>query len=508
MAELKGQNFVELNFEGSHIGIWEWPEVESSKLIWSDRSQEILGIELENRVLSLTSFRSIIHPDDIDEFFEKLNLHVTNNVNFNCEFRILREGSSGHWVQMKGQAKRGASGEALSMSGILLDIHDRKEVEIQTEESLAFLLNAEQASSIGSIKWNPLKDEVWVSKNAKRLLGLEEDHQGNSKETLNHIAQEEKENVLQSIYELASLKKDIDISFSMAAGQAKDLALKCSYYENEWTGGSYYIGLVQDQTELKTRERQVEELIANLKRSNEELEKFAYIASHDLQEPLRKIQTFGDRLLHISDALPDKEKHYIERMQNAAQRMQALIRDLLDYSRASRNDKANIWVDLNELFNILIDDLEGAIQHSGAKIEISELPTIKGNEKQLYRLFQNLLSNAIKFRMTEGIPEVKIRCEEVSAKVVKTMMGIKKPGKKKYYRIEIEDNGIGFEEEFAEKIFTIFQRLHGRNEYEGTGIGLAVCKKIVENHSGFIMAKSKVREGTSFFVFLPKTKKK
>lgn len=248
--------------------------------------------------------------------------------------------------------------------------------------------------------------------------------------------------------------------------------------------------------------RELEIKIEKLSRSNEELEQFAYVASHDLQEPLRKIRAFGERLaVKFRESLGEDGKDYIDRMQNAAARMQILIDDLLAYSKLSRSKEENVEVDLADIVKDVLNDLEIPIEQSKANVEVQPLPVVMAIRGQMRQLFQNIISNALKFNLPGNIPSIQLRTEIIDGAQVKVLNNVHK--KKQYCRITIKDNGIGFEEKFLERIFVIFQRLHGRSEYAGTGIGLAICKKIVENHNGHITAESKLNEGSSFIITLP-----
>lgn len=258
-----------------------------------------------------------------------------------------------------------------------------------------------------------------------------------------------------------------------------------------------------EELEKRVYQRTLELTKANedLNRSNEELEHFAYVASHDLQEPLRKITLFGERLFSShNETLDEDGKDYLQRMRNAAMRMQVLIDDLLTFSRISRPAEEFKLLDLNEILNEVLYDLEITIEQKKARINSESLPSIKGIPSQIHQLFQNLISNALKFNKSE--PLVTIKCKTVKAGDI-TLPSFN-PKHDSYYEITFQDNGIGFDEKYLEKIFIIFQRLHGRSEYQGTGIGLAICKKILENHSGYITASSKVNQGSTFYVYLPK----
>ena len=237
--------------------------------------------------------------------------------------------------------------------------------------------------------------------------------------------------------------------------------------------------------ELEVR---VQERTTELERKNRELQEFAFVASHDLSEPLRKVQAFGDLLKEKgSDHLSEQEKDYIARMTGAANRMQELLDALLRYSRVDTKGQEFRSVKLPDVVRDAATDLEVAIQSIGALLEIGSLPRVRGDANQLRQLFQNLIANAVKYHRSEVKTVIKIHGEESDGRC----------------RISVEDNGIGFDEKYLEKIFQTFQRLHGRNEYPGIGMGLAICRKIVERHGGKITARSKPGKGSAFVVTLP-----
>lgn len=235
-----------------------------------------------------------------------------------------------------------------------------------------------------------------------------------------------------------------------------------------------------------------------LSRSNRELEEFAFVASHDLQEPLRKIQAFSDRLeTMFKDELGEKGIDYIARMKNAAQRMSNLINDLLEFSRVTTRGKDFVDTDLKQVLNEIISDLEIAIKESKAQVSISDMPVIQADPSQMQQLFLNLVSNAVKFRREGVAPIITVDYQHHSEFSDDHNTEIE------WQVITVKDNGIGFSQEYTDKIFVPFQRLHGRSEYKGTGIGLSVCRRIVERHGGTITAQSKIGEGATFIIKLP-----
>lgn len=253
-----------------------------------------------------------------------------------------------------------------------------------------------------------------------------------------------------------------------------------------------------EELEQRVEQRTAELAAANekLRISNRELQDFASVASHDLQEPLRKILAFGDRLeAKAGGALGEEGKDYLGRMKSAAARMQALISDLLAFSRVTTKAQPFVEVDLNEVaFEVLID-LEARIHETRAVIRFDPLPAVEADPTQMRQLFQNLIGNALKFRKPDVAPQIRVRAEDVKEEADGPAGG--------RYRIFVQDNGIGFDEKYLDRIFNVFQRLHGRGEYEGTGIGLAVCRKIAERHGGTIAAHSRPGEGSTFVVTLP-----
>ncbi len=255
------------------------------------------------------------------------------------------------------------------------------------------------------------------------------------------------------------------------------------------------VGVSSDISERKQAEETLKSFAAQLERSNAELQDFASVASHDLQEPLRKIQAFGDRLkAKCSDSLGELGLDYLERMQSAAQRMQALIQDLLKLSRVTTRAQPFERCDLGGIVRDVLSDLEVAIEKKGAKVEVGSLPTIDGDPVQLWQLFQNLIANSLKFHLPGAAPQIRIFSRESSTRAVE-----------KTCEITVQDKGIGFDEQFAERIFVVFQRLHSRDEFEGTGIGLAVCRRITDRHGGRIVAKGAEGLGATFLVTLPIT---
>lgn len=259
----------------------------------------------------------------------------------------------------------------------------------------------------------------------------------------------------------------------------------------------------EDISTEKQYEIQLENTIQELKRSNNELEQFAFVASHDLQEPLRKIQSFGDRLkIKSQDELKAESLIYVDKMLSAANRMSNLIFDLLSFSRLAKNNEILQETDLNKVMKEVLNDLEVVIQQKNAAISYPPLPVIDAIYSQMYQLFFNLIGNALKFSKESETPIINITVDNFFKETPDKQFP-KSILKEPFIKIQITDNGIGLDNQYSERIFEIFQRLHGRSEYQGTGIGLAICKRIATNHKGSIYANGIPGSGTTFTVELP-----
>jgi light-regulated signal transduction histidine kinase (bacteriophytochrome) len=270
--------------------------------------------------------------------------------------------------------------------------------------------------------------------------------------------------------------------------------------EGEFIG---YVGVGFDIHEQKRTEEQLEVLVQSrteelqksnkeLQRSNQNLEEFAHAASHDLKEPVRKIHFFTQQLKeHLNKYLNELEIRSFNRIENATERMRNLIDDLLLYSHASQKPHETEIIDLNQKVQRVLEDLELDIHEKHASISVGKLPIVQGYRRQLQQVFQNLISNALKYSKENVPPQI-----DITADVVEE-------NGKTYYVITVKDNGIGFEQQYEEKIFQMFSRLHGRNEYTGTGVGLSIAKKVMENHNGFIRVESEPGIGSAFKVYLP-----
>jgi light-regulated signal transduction histidine kinase (bacteriophytochrome) len=247
----------------------------------------------------------------------------------------------------------------------------------------------------------------------------------------------------------------------------------------------------------------LEEVEKKVLEQTREFQEFAYAVSHDLQEPLRKVSAFGDRLRDkCAPQLREEGLDYLTRMQDATKRMSVLINDLLELSRVSTKAKAPVPVNLNTIAAEVLSDLEVQVENAKGKVEIGALPTIDADPTQMRQLFQNLIGNALKFRKKDVAPLIKVTAEQVANPA---SFEDDDGGGGRYWQIKVQDNGIGFENKYSEKIFEVFQRLHGRSEYQGSGIGLALCRKIVARHNGSLTAEATPGVGAAFLITVPES---
>ena len=266
----------------------------------------------------------------------------------------------------------------------------------------------------------------------------------------------------------------------------------------------HLVHIFTDVTPIKEAQLELEQTVKALQRSNTYLQDFAHVASHDLKEPLRKILTFSERLnVSLGNNLNDKEKHYFERIQHSSQRMLKLIDDILEFSHVGEEGPENEHIDLNTQVKIVLSDLELAIEEKHATINIeNHLPAVVGNSRQIQQMLQNIIGNGLKYSKANIPPVISIRSRSIKG----SEAGIQVTGdhlNKHFHLLEIADNGIGFEQQYAGKIFDMLKRLHQKSEYSGTGIGLSIARKVIENHGGYIWAEGKPGTGATFSMLFP-----
>ena len=365
---------------------------------------------------------------------------------------------------------------------------------------LEHLLNTSPAM-IYSFKATGNHEATFASNNIKTQLGHDpHEFLDDPAFWTNHVHPEDLERVFGEMDQLFKTGRHVqEYRFRHKAGGYRWMRDELVLVEDNDGSPLEVVGYWVDITDRKRAEEAVKEYAERLERSNRELQDFAYVASHDLQEPLRKIEAFGDRLkVKYAENLGEEGTMYLGRMQNAAARMRSLINALLTYSRVTTKAQPFQRVHLTAAVREAVGDLQVRIESTNGKVEISDMPEIDADPVQFHQLLMNLIGNSLKFHKEGETPVVTVRAE---------LCGRSGTGAPESYdpwcRIEISDNGIGFDPKYVDKIFNMFQRLHGRGEYEGTGIGLATCRKIIERHGGTITAKTAPGEGATFIVLVP-----
>lgn len=390
---------------------------------------------------------------------------------------------------------------------IFEDVTERKLAEGALRLYERKLLFHVQQTPIGVIEWNTDLTILEWNNTAEKIFGYSKEETVGKRATDLITTAEAKDEFCETLQNLLEQKTSVVTTIENINSSNKIIV--CEWHitplVDEFGNVIGITALVADITRRTEAEQVLSEFNARLEQSNRELQDFAFVASHDLQEPLRKIQAFGDRLkARYASVLADEGRDYLDRMQSAAKRMQTLINDLLAFSRVTTKAQPFVKVDLTHIANEVISDLEIHIQQVGAQIKVNDLPTIDADPLQMRQLLQNLLSNSLKFHRAEVSPLIQIQGRLLKPSEVSPLLqSSDRPFTGTVCQVEVTDNGIGFDEKYLDRIFTVFQRLHGRNEYEGTGVGLAICRKIAERHSGLITARSKPGEGTTFIIVLP-----
>jgi PAS domain S-box-containing protein len=413
----------------------------------------------------------------------------------------------------------GVTGVFCIAHNVTAQVQAREQIKEQEEE----LRLALEIADLGTFRLDLLQNKASNSTRIDEWFGY--DKQGYSREEgFNAIHPEDREGVDRII--LATMQDEAnsfhDIIYRVVHPTTGIIRYLRSFgktlFNNE--GPYLIIGIIQDVTTQEQYRQQMEEnemelqrrvlertlelqtLNEELRRTNANLEEFAYAASHDMKEPIRKIHFFADRLkVRLEGKMEEEDKRFFERMELASKRMATLIDDLLLYSHISRGAAVKEPVDLNNKLTLVLEDLELEIQEKGARIIVEKLPVVQGHRRQLQQLFQNLISNALKYSRSGETPQVLVKAKSIHP--AESNWAFLKDADQPYYLITIQDNGIGFEPHEGERIFNVFTRLHGNTEYKGTGVGLSIARKVVENHNGYISAEGEPGKGATFYVFLP-----
>ena len=460
-----------------------------------------------------------VHPAEVEIFRQGFAEAFKKRSDFLLELRLKKKDQQYRWLALRAIPMFEANGNFIGYAGGCMDIEKQKNFARDLEEKVAertlelkelndvlkirntVFAHAEATAFIGSYSWHFDTGKLDFSDNFFRLLGYEpQEFDPSFEKFASMIHPDDKEQVLVNIKNTALSKILFEDIYRIYTKQGAIRYFKSS---GNFVGShkELLVGTAQDVTKDMLMKERLTEQNLELERNNTELRSFTYVASHDLQEPLRKIQSFSRLIIQTEiESLSLRGKGFFERIDRAAGRMQNLIESLLNYSRVNHAAINFVQTDLNVLLAEIKTDLGELIDEKKATIEHGLLPTVPVMPSQFYQLFSNIIINAIKYSKQAARPRIIIHVENVcGGQVPATNIATKK----KFWKISFSDNGIGFNAEYEEKVFELFQRLHGSSEYEGTGIGLAICRKIVNNHNGFITAEGIPGTGATFTIYIP-----
>ncbi|TKV69084.1 PAS domain S-box protein [Marinobacter panjinensis] len=463
--------------KAARIGGWV-VDVGTDRIRWSHVMFDIFEIPI-GEVPALDEALRFYTPDSRETITNALNMCIQTGIPFDEEVQVRTRLGRLRWVRAIGQAVKNEDGRIVEIQGGLQDItasHQAMEQIRRFSERQAIIFESiTDAFFTLDREWR----FTYVNRRSEELLKESRDALlGNTLWEMFPAAQGSE---FERHYQLA-MATGKSVSFE-AYYAPLDTWMEVSAYPSDEGLAVYYRSI----NERKQAQKKLEDTMAELERSNRELQDFAFVASHDLQEPLRKIQAFSDRLLTRSDSFDDQEQDYLQRMQSAARRMQSLIQDLLTYSRVTTRALPLSVCDTNRILGEVLQDMETSITRVNAVIETRPLPTVKGDATQLRQVFQNLLSNAVKFHKPGQSPHILVYPEDSTDH---------------HWTLVVSDNGVGFDQCYVEKLFQPFQRLH-KQAFPGSGIGLAIVKKILDRHGATVSVESEVDHGTTFRIHFP-----
>lgn len=497
--------------EIASFGSFEWDLTGNKQSTYTPQVFKIFDMDSTNH---LEDFLQYVHPGDREKLQDAIDKALKNERDYECEYRYRRNGKE-KILWTKGFVSFD-NGKPVLMKGTIMDITDRHYILQRLERNEELYKQAQKLTHIGNWTWDIETGIIKYSDELLRIYGLKPNEEMTFEKAIKLVHPDDLEKVNDSLNYSLREHKPHEIQFRVIRpdGEERVIRRHAEVLLDE-KGKPYKLaGTGQDITkevlllkELRERENQLAELNLSLEqknialeRSNKELTSFSYVASHDLQEPLRKIKTFSNLILEKEKNLSEEGKDCFGRIIISAGRMQTLIEDLLSFSRTQLFENTLKLVDLNEVMSEIKNLHFEPINEGRLIINTGTLPIIHAISFQIQQLFENIISNSIKYSKPDQKTKISVSCTLIEGN---KLLFFNSDKNKRYYKIGIEDNGIGFDEKYSEKIFEIFQRLHGKNEYSGTGIGLSICKKIVENHNGFITAHSKIDHGSTFEIYLP-----
>jgi PAS domain S-box-containing protein len=470
-----------LAIEAGEIGVWDW-DIARDRIQWSDRLYEMHGVDASIFGGTIADFSGLVYPDDMDAVSAAIQKALQTSSTYSAEFRIRRPDGQIRWVNTRAQVFRDAAGAPVRMLGASIDVTARRSAEIALRESEARLQLALEVGGMATWDWNMVTQGVVWSEGYARLSGITPHTVAPSYEVwVQSIYSEDRHRVVATLQSAIREKREYRAEYRTISqdGFVRWLEGRGQVFYDGRGEPVRMVGILVDITERKRAEEA-------LLRANEELQHFAYAASHDLQEPLRTITSFSQLLVREYQRPEGAAQQYLSFIVDGTKRMRALIEGMLELSRSG--GAATFLMrpaSTSEIVESVLRTLKTAIDESGAEILYNNLPDVLGDAPQLAQVFQNLISNAIKYRASGVRPHIRITTELQEG----------------YWRFAVQDNGIGFDKQHSERIFSPFKRLHGA-EVPGAGIGLALCRRIIERHRGSIWAESD-GDGATFYFTLP-----
>jgi len=473
----------------AHVGDWEFA-LASQTITWSEELFRLFECDPAQGEPEYAGHLQSYVLESRLQLEHAVQQAATLGTPYELELQFSRADGSVKWLFARGEAVRNAQGAIVKLLGTALDITDRKQAEVQLRHLSDRLTLAVKSGAIAIWDWNVTENILTWDDRMYALYGITPNQFTNVYDAwAKSVHPDDRSFAEAALQHTLAGEKDYDIEFRVIHPDGTIRFLKAYALVERAEQGELkqMVGINYDITDRKQAEQALQQLTLDLQRSNQELEQFAYVASHDLQEPLRAITSYTQLLAkRYQGQLDEKADKYIYYVVDGAARMQQLIQDLLAYSRVGRHELKLQLTDCNAVLQQVQKDLQAAIAESNAILTIDLLPTIFADTVQVTQLFQNLVGNALKYR-GDASPMIRVSARHQSNAWV----------------FSIQDNGIGLEPQYAERIFEIFQRLHTRREYEGTGLGLAICKKIVERHRGHLWVESQLGQGALFCFTLP-----
>ncbi|MFN6946502.1 MAG: sensor histidine kinase [Cytophagaceae bacterium] len=474
----------------SHMGSWEFDLVKN-KIAWSDELFRIFGYQPGEVEISYELYQSHLHPDERELMLSHVNACLQHQTPYLLRHKIIRKDGSIRWIEGGGKAVVVEEGKVLKISGIGLDITDVKSAEDKIKKSETLLLETQEIAGVGSYDWHIKDDKSVVTPEVAKIFGYTEGETYDFSEFEQYLHPDDRERVEEALQH--SFKTGDPYLCEYRIFRKSDNILR-----HIWTKGKVFYdiegkpirisGSIMDITDRKNIEEALKQRKALLEASNKELEAFCYTISHDLRSPLRAIDGFGRKLANqYQDYLDDEGRRLLGIVRNNAQKMGSMIDSLLEFSRLNRKEINHKHVSMEEIVGKVINECNEQFPDHKALIKVETLPDAPADREMLHQVWHNLISNAIKFSSKTAGPIIEIGSVKENGRVV-------------YY---VKDNGAGFEMEYKDKLFGVFQRLHSEEEFSGSGVGLATVQRIVHRHGGTVWAEGKPWNGATFYFTLP-----